>query len=133
VVTSRCFFVESNSFEFICEEGVSILRVYEKSRGFVRLVSLGKVSVLWLMVTRALLQVEHSKYFVKSSRVGIKAFIAQCGLNHFGRFLAIAEYRGDSSLRSSRKVEEVVAGRVSLSSCLGSLMLSSRPMMEVEG
>lgn len=70
---------------------------------------------------------------MKSSRVGIKAFIAQCGLNHFGRFLAVVEYGGDNSLQSSWKVEEVVAGQDSLSSCLGSLMLSSRPTMEVEG
>jgi len=45
---SRWFFVESKSFELVCEEGVSVLRVYERSRHFVRLVSLGKVSVSWL-------------------------------------------------------------------------------------
>jgi hypothetical protein len=33
MVTSRWFFVKSNSFDFVCEEGVLIFRMYEKCRG----------------------------------------------------------------------------------------------------
>jgi hypothetical protein len=65
------------SLEFVCVEGVSVLRVYERSRGLVQSISMGKVTVSWLLDTvRALLQVDSSKEFVKSSRVGVKDFIA---------------------------------------------------------
>lgn len=40
----------------------------------------------------ALSQVEGLKEFVKSSRVGNKAFIAQRCSNKHGRFLAVVEY-----------------------------------------
>jgi hypothetical protein len=79
----------------VFEEGVSVLRFYERSRGFVRLVSLGKVTVIWLLATmEALRLAEGSKAFVKSSRVGSKAFIAKRCLNKFGLFLAVVEYGG---------------------------------------
>jgi hypothetical protein len=52
-----------------------------------RLVSLGKVSVIWLLATmEALYLAGGSKVFVKSSRVGSKAFIAKRYLNKFGLF-----------------------------------------------
>lgn len=62
----------SNSFEV----GGSVLQVFERSKGSVHSVFLEKVTVSWLLVTmEALLQAEGSKEFVKSSRVGNKAFI----------------------------------------------------------
>lgn len=72
-----------------------VLWVYERSRAFVRSVSLGKASVLWLLdIMRALLQAESSKEFVEFLRMGIKAFIAQHGSHRFGCFLAVAECGG---------------------------------------
>jgi hypothetical protein len=52
-----------------------VLQGYERSRGLVHSVSLGNTSVSWLLdTTRTLLQLEHSKEFVKSWRVGIKSW-----------------------------------------------------------
>jgi hypothetical protein len=51
--------------------------------------------VVWLLATvEALSQAKASREFVKSSKVGNTAFIAQCGSNTHGRFLAVAEYGG---------------------------------------
>jgi hypothetical protein len=41
----------AKSFEFTMEEGASVLRVFERSRGLVRFVSLGRVIVNWLLAT----------------------------------------------------------------------------------
>ena len=50
----------------------------------------------WLLDTmRSILPAESSNEFVKSLRVGIKAFIAQCSSNCFGCFVAVMEYGGD--------------------------------------
>lgn len=49
----------------------------------------------WLLATmEALCQVEGLKEFMKSSRVGNKAFLAQCCSNSFGCFLDPTEYIG---------------------------------------
>lgn len=75
---SRWIFVESKSFEFALDEGVHVLRVSERSKGFMHSVSLGKVIVLWLVdFMEELLNVEVTKEFLKSTRVGSKAFIVQ--------------------------------------------------------
>lgn len=51
------------------------------------IVSLGKVSVIWLLATmEALCLAKGSKEFVKSSRVGSKSLIAKRWLIKFGRF-----------------------------------------------
>jgi hypothetical protein len=61
-----------NSFEV----GVSVLQVFERSKGSVCSVFREKVTVSWLLATmEALFQAEGSKVFVKSSRLGNKAFI----------------------------------------------------------
>lgn len=79
----------SSSKEFV------VLRIYERSRGVLCSVFLGKVSVIWLLATmEALSQVEGLKEFVKSSKVGNKAFIALHCSNKHGCFLAVAEYGG---------------------------------------
>jgi len=60
------------------EEGVAILCVFERSRGFMHSVSLGKATVLWLVaIMEELLNAEVSKEFLKSSRMGSKSFIIQ--------------------------------------------------------
>lgn len=57
--------------------------------------SLGIASVNWSLATLGdLLLVEASMEFLKSSRVGSKAFIAQKCANKFGRYLAFPEYEG---------------------------------------
>jgi hypothetical protein len=45
---SRWLFVESKLFEFAME-GVSVLLVFERSRGCMRFVSLGKETMHWLV------------------------------------------------------------------------------------
>lgn len=51
--------------------------------------------MVWPLATvEALLQAEGLKEFVKSSRVGNVAFIAQHWSNKHGRFLAVVEYGG---------------------------------------
>jgi hypothetical protein len=45
---SRWFYVESKSFKFDREVGVPVLRIFE-SRSYMRSVSLGKASILWLL------------------------------------------------------------------------------------
>lgn len=63
-------------FELSVEEGISVLRIVERSRGVSRAVHLEKVSVAWLLATvEALILGEGLKEFPKSSRVGNKAFI----------------------------------------------------------
>jgi hypothetical protein len=63
------------TFEFAFEVRISVLRVYERSRGSVRSVFLGRVTVSWLLATmEALQQAEGSKELVKPSRVGNKVF-----------------------------------------------------------
>lgn len=88
--------MRAKSFEFAMEEGVSILRVIERSRGLVRSVSsLGRVIVNWLLATmEELLLAEALKDFLKSSKVGSKAFIANRFLNKLGINLGVAEYGG---------------------------------------
>jgi hypothetical protein len=75
--------------------GFSVLQIIERSKGVSQVIYLGKVSVAWLLTTvEALTQWEGLKEFVKSSRVGNKAFIAlRCSNNH-GCFLALVEYGG---------------------------------------
>jgi hypothetical protein len=81
-------------------EGVLVLRVYEGSRGLVQPISMGKVTVSRLLDTmRAILQAESLKEFMKSLRVGGKAFIAQHGSNCFASFVAVVEHGGGSSGR----------------------------------
>lgn len=94
-----------NSFEFTFKVGVSVLQVFERSRDSVRSVFLVKVTMSWLLDTIELFQAEGAKEFVKSSRVGSKAFIVQHCANKFDRFLA---------RWSSQKVEAVGGGQALL-------------------
>lgn len=78
---SRWFFVETKSFEFAMEEGVSVSRVFERSRGIMHSISMGNVTVLWLLaILEELLKVEASKVLLKSSRVGSKAHTLSRGV-----------------------------------------------------
>lgn len=96
MASSSWFHVEAKSFEFVCVKGVSVLRVYERSRRLVQPISMGKVTVSRLLDTmRSILPAESSNKFVKSLRVGVKAFIAQCSSNRFGCFVAVMEYSSD--------------------------------------
>jgi hypothetical protein len=65
---------------------MSILWVFERDRGPVRSVFLGKVIVSWLLDTmESLFPAEGAKEFVKFSRVGSKAFIIQyCVVMEYG-------------------------------------------------
>jgi hypothetical protein len=90
---SRWFFVETKSFEFAMEEGVSVSRGFERSRGIMCSTSMGKVTVLWLLaILEELLKAETSKVFLKFTRVGSKAYIVQRCANRFGHYLFVAEY-----------------------------------------
>jgi hypothetical protein len=72
-----------------------VLLVSKRSRGSIHSVFLGKVTVSWLLATfEALQQAEGLKEFVKSSRVGNKAFIVWRSTNKFGSYLAIVENGG---------------------------------------
>jgi hypothetical protein len=85
--------MRAKSFGFALEEVVSILRVIE---GLVCSVSsVGRVIVNWLLDTmEELLLAEALKEFLKSSKVGFKAFIAKWFLNKLGINLGVAEYGG---------------------------------------
>jgi hypothetical protein len=52
----RWLFVEVKSIEFAFKVGVLVLRVFERSRGTVCSVFLGKVTVSWLLATLEALQ-----------------------------------------------------------------------------
>jgi len=72
---SRWFFVEAKSFEFALEKGISVLRFFERSRGFMRSISIGRVIVHWLLATmERLLEAEESMELLKSYRDGFEAF-----------------------------------------------------------
>jgi hypothetical protein len=80
------------------EDGVFVLCVFKRSRGVMRSISMGKVTVQWLFaVLEELLKAEASKVVLKSSKVGSKAYIVNRCANRFSRFLAIAEYGGGAS------------------------------------
>lgn len=88
--------VEAKLFEFVVDEGVSILRIFERSKGILKSVFLGKGSGLWLETVKDMLQVEGQKLFTKTFWFGSRAFLAQQGSNKNMRFLALAEYEGGS-------------------------------------
>lgn len=59
---SSWFCIEAKSFEFTFEVDVWVLLVFERNRGFVHLVLLGKVTVSWLLDTiESLSQAEGAK------------------------------------------------------------------------
>lgn len=91
MASSSWFHVEAKSFEFVCVEAVSVLRVYERSRGLVQ--PMGKVTMSWLLDTMtAIFQAQSSKEFVESLTVGVKAFIAKRRSIRFSCFVAVVEY-----------------------------------------
>lgn len=73
--------------------------------------SLGKAFVLWLLaIVVEVLNAETRKEFLKSSRVGSKAFIVQRHANRNGRYLVIGEY-GGGGRRSSIIIPEGREGK----------------------
>ena len=91
---SRWFYVEPKSFKFDMEVGVPVLRIFE-SRSYMRSVSLGKASILWLLaVMEEVLNTEVAKEFFKKNRAGSKVFFGQRNANRSGHFLVISEYGG---------------------------------------
>lgn len=76
---STWFCIETKTFEFVFEVRISVLRVYERSGG-------------WLLATlEALKQAEGLKEFMMSSRVGNKAFIVQRCSKKCGHDLQLPE------------------------------------------
>jgi hypothetical protein len=88
--------VEAKSFEFVVDEEVSILQIFERSKGILRTVFLGKTSGSWLETVKDLLQAEGQKVFAKKFRFSSRAFLAQRGSNKRMCFLALVEYEGGS-------------------------------------
>lgn len=87
--------MEAKFFEFLAMVGVSVVRIFERSRGVPRSIVLWKVIVLWLFATMEVVpQVEGMKEFVRSSRVENKASVSQHCSNKHGHFMDLADYGG---------------------------------------
>jgi hypothetical protein len=90
----RWIFVESKSFEFAMEEGVHVLCVFERGRGFMCYVSLGKAFMPWLVAIVEELYAKATKEILNSFREGSKAFTVHRCANKNGCYLVIGEYGG---------------------------------------
>jgi hypothetical protein len=91
-VESR-FFVEAKSYVFSTGVRNSELRVEERRKGFYGSVSLGSLSVAWLISkVEELIRDPGDEEFVKPFREESKAIIIRRGGNKAGRFLEVAVY-----------------------------------------
>jgi hypothetical protein len=85
------FLVESKSFVLLVLDGVSVLRVEEKRKGFFGEVLLSNQCTAWLGSTiEVFLGFLEDKEFVKSFREGTKVLILRRGGNKDGWFLEAA-------------------------------------------
>lgn len=58
--------------------GIPVLRIFERSRGYMRSISLGKASILWLFsIMEEVLNAEVTKEFLKKNSAGSKVFFVK--------------------------------------------------------
>lgn len=76
-----------------CLQGGSVLQLVERRHGLSRVMLVGKYSVAWLKkAVEKMVRLEEDFAFIKSSREGNRAFIAQKGSNKASRFMEVVEY-----------------------------------------
>lgn len=115
---TSCSYVEIKAFELLVKEGTSVLRFVERSKGSPE--RCFWANSVWLLATvEAMVNGESLKEFVRSSRVGSKAYIAQRYSNSHGWYLALAKYGvvvGREASSSFQRVEREEGGAIVLSS-----------------
>ena len=98
----RSFFLESKFFQLVVEEGGRFfsLRIFERSRYFMKLVFMGKNGAQWLMKSIEQIVVGISLKNFYTFREGDLAYTLQCSSNSFGMFLLLTEFKVSGSRRS---------------------------------
>ena len=98
----RSFFIESKLFELVVGEGglYFSLRIFERSRYFMKSVFMGKKVAQWLMKSLEQLVVGSSLKYFYSFREGDSAYTLQWSSNSFGLFLLLTELKVGRSRRS---------------------------------
>ena len=98
----RSFFLESKFFQLVVEEGGRFfsLRIFERSRYFMKLVFMGKNGAQWLMKSIEQIVVGISLKNFYTFREGDLAYTLQCSSNSFGMFLLLTEFKVGGSRRS---------------------------------
>lgn len=101
------------------EVGIPVLLIFE-SRGYMRSVSLGKASILWLLaVMEEVLNIEVAKEFLKKNRAGSKVFFVQRNANRSGLFWSLANMveEGGTAPLSFQRGERRMVGLVGCPNC----------------
>ncbi|KAK9988852.1 hypothetical protein SO802_029091 [Lithocarpus litseifolius] len=98
----RSFFIESKLFQLVVEEGGRYfsLRIFERSRYFMKSVFMGKNVAQWLMKSLEQIVVGSSPKCFFSFREGDSAYTLQRSSNSFGLFLLLSELKVGGSRRS---------------------------------
>ena len=98
----RGFFIESKFFQLVVEEGGRYfsLRIFERSKYFMKSVFMGKQVAQWLMKSLEQIVVGSSSECFYSFREGDLAYTLQRCSNSFGLFLLLTELKVGGSGRS---------------------------------
>ena len=98
----RSFFIESKLFQLVVEEGGRYfsLRIFERSRYFMKSIFMGKQVAQWLMKSLEQIVVGSSSECFYSFREGDLAYTLQRCSNSFGLFLLLTELKVGGSRRS---------------------------------
>ena len=99
---SRCFHIESKFFQLVVEEGGRYfsVRIFERSRYFIKSVFMGKNAALWLLQSTEQMVVGISPKHFYTFREGDVAYTLQRTSNSFGLFLLLTELKVGGSMRS---------------------------------
>ena len=98
----RSFFIESKLFQLVVEEWGQYfsLRIFERSRYFMKLVFMGKKVAQWLMKCIEQIVVGISSKYFYSFWEGDLAYTLQRSSNSFGLFQLLTELKVSGSRRS---------------------------------
>ena len=99
---SRYFCIESKIFQLVVEEGGRYLslRIFERSRYFMKMIFMGKNAAQWLMKSIEQIVVGFSLKYFYSFMDGDVAYTLQQHSNSFGLFLLLTELKVGGSKRS---------------------------------
>ena len=98
----RSFFIESKLFQLVVEEGGRYfsLRIFERSRYFMKSVFMGKNVAHWLMKSLEQIVIGISPKYFYSFKEGDLAYTLQRSSNSFGLFLLLTKFKVGGSRRS---------------------------------
>ena len=98
----RSFFIESKLFQLVVEEGGRYfsLRIFERSRYFMKSIFMGKQVAQWLMKSLEQIVVGSSSECFYSFKEGDLAYTLQRSSNSFGLFLLLTKFKVGGSRRS---------------------------------